>query len=126
MYTELPEKRQDLAIDFIPGEGEEVQEAVLEIPENGIAHKNGADVIIIYLNRLYKKDSTVIKYQALETFETFRRPCDMSIQSLKRMIKKFEKNSSIKKSITNNSKKVCTKPSHMVLKCLKTSLLMDY
>ena len=47
MYTELP-----------------------EIPENGIAHKNGADVIIIYLNRLYKKDSTVIKYQALETFET--------------------------------------------------------
>ena len=55
MYTELPEKRQDLAIDFIPGEGEEVQEAVLEIPENGIAHKNGADVIIIYLNRLFRK-----------------------------------------------------------------------
>ena len=38
---------------------------------NDIASKNGVDVTINRHNRLYKKDSTVKKYQALEAFETF-------------------------------------------------------
>ena len=49
---------------------------------------NGVDVIINRLNRLYKKDSTVTKYQALEAFETFRRPSNMSMQSFLNEFKK--------------------------------------
>ena len=52
----------------------------MEIPENNIASENGVDVLINHLKRLYKKDSAVTKYQALEAFEMFRQPCDMSIQ----------------------------------------------
>ena len=44
----------------------------MEIPENNIASEKGVDVILNHLNRSYKKDSTVTKYQALEAFETFR------------------------------------------------------
>ena len=86
MSTELPKKRQGPAL-VLSLEGE-AQEAALEIPENDIASENGVDFIINRLNRLYKKDSTITKYQALEAFETFRRPCDMSIQSF---LNEFEK-----------------------------------
>lgn len=40
------------------------------------------------LDRLFKKDSTVTKYQALETFEMFNCPSDMSVQSF---LNQFEK-----------------------------------
>ena len=33
------------------------------------------------MDRLFKEDSTIAKYQALGAFETFKRPSDMSIQS---------------------------------------------
>ena len=86
MYTELPKKCQGPALVlYLDGEA---QEAVLEIPENDIASENGVDVIINRRNRLYKKDSTVKKYQALEAFETFRGQCDMPIQSF---LHEFEK-----------------------------------
>ena len=38
-------------------------------------------VIIEHLSTLFKKDSTITKYQALEALETFRRPASMSIQA---------------------------------------------
>ena len=60
----------------------------METPENDIASVNGVDVIINRLNRLYKKDSTVTKYQALEAFETFRGPSNMSMQSFLNEFKK--------------------------------------
>ena len=79
MYTELPKKHQGPALVLsLKGEA---QEAVLEIPESDIASKYGVDVIIDHLNRLYKKDSTVTKYQALEAFKTSRQPCNISIES---------------------------------------------
>ena len=66
MYTELPKKRQGSALVFSL-EGE-TQKGVLEISENGIASENGVDIIINGFNRLYKKNSTVTKYQVLEAF----------------------------------------------------------
>ena len=39
------------------------------------------DAVIERLNRLFKKDSTITKYQALEAFERFKRPASMSIQA---------------------------------------------
>ena len=43
--------------------------------------ENDVDAITERLNRLFKKDSTITKYQALEAFETFSRPANMSIQA---------------------------------------------
>ena len=58
----------------------EALNAVLEIDESDISKENGVDFIIERLNRLFKKDSTVIKYQTLKAFMTFKRPSNMSIQ----------------------------------------------
>ena len=69
MYTELPKKCQGLAL--VLSLEEEAQEVVLEIPENDIASENCVDFMTNHRNRLYKKDSTVTKYQALVAFETF-------------------------------------------------------
>ena len=60
---------------------DEALDAVLEIDDEDITKENGVDAIIERLNKLFKKDSTITKYQALETFETFRRPASMSIQA---------------------------------------------
>ena len=56
-------------------------DAVLEIDDEDITKENDMDAITERLNRLFKKDSAVTKYQALEAFETFRRPASMSIQA---------------------------------------------
>ena len=58
----------------------EALDAVLEIDESDISKENGVDFIIERLNRLFKKDSTVIKYQTFKAFMTFKRPSNMSIQ----------------------------------------------
>ena len=59
---------------------DKVPDTVLEIDDEDIAKENGVNAIIERLNRLFNKDSTITKYQALEAFETFRRPASMSIQ----------------------------------------------
>ena len=59
---------------------DEALDAVLQIDESDTSKENGVDFIIERLNRLFKKDSTVIKYQTLKAFMTFKRPSNMSIQ----------------------------------------------
>ena len=59
----------------------EALDAVLEIDDEVVAKENGLDAIIERLNRLFKRDSTITKYQALEAFVTFRRPSSTSIQA---------------------------------------------
>ena len=78
MYTELPKTRQGPTL-VLSLEGE-AQDAALELPEDEIAQKNSVDAILHRLDGLFKKDSTITKYQALEAFEAFKRPSDMSIQ----------------------------------------------
>ena len=86
MYTELPKTSQGPALVLsLKGEA---QDAALELPEDEIAQENGVDAILRWLNRLFMKDSSINRYQALEAFETFKRPSDMSIQSF---LYKFEK-----------------------------------
>ena len=51
---------------------DEALDAVLEIDESDISKENGVDFIIERLNSLFKKDSTVIKYQTLEAFMRFK------------------------------------------------------
>ena len=78
-FTDLPKERQGSAL--VLSLEDEALDAVLEIDDEEIAKEDGVDAIIERLNRLFKKDSTITKYQALEAFETFRRPSNMSIQS---------------------------------------------
>ena len=59
----------------------EALDVVLELDDEDIGKDNGVDVIIDRLNKLFKKDSTITKYQILEAFETFKRPSTMSIQA---------------------------------------------
>ena len=75
--TDLPAHRQGSAL-VLPLE-DEASDAVLEIDDAEIAKDDGVDTIINRLNRLFKKDSTITKYQTVEAFETFRRPSNMSI-----------------------------------------------
>ena len=75
--TDLPAHRQGSAL-VLPLE-DEASNAVLEIDDAEIPKDDGVDAIINRLNRLFKKDSTITKYQTVEAFETFRRPSNMSI-----------------------------------------------
>ena len=55
-------------------------DAVLKTDDTVISRDDGVDAITNRLNRLFKKGSTITKYQVLEAFETFKRPSNMSIQ----------------------------------------------
>ena len=96
IYTELPGKRQSPALHL--------SLEILKIPDNNLANENAVDVIINQLNRLYKEDSEVTKYQALEALKL----------SDDHVICQY--NHSLM-----NLKRDRTKPSHMVLKCLEIS-----
>ena len=48
---------------------DEALDAVLEIDESNIGKENGVDFITERLNRLFKNDSTVTKYQAFQIFK---------------------------------------------------------
>ena len=51
---------------------DEALDAVLEIYDAEIVKDNGVYAIINGRNKLFKKDSSITKYQTLEAFETFR------------------------------------------------------
>ena len=51
----------------------EAQDAILELDTAVISGTDGVDKIIERLNRLYKKDEPAEKYNALESFETYKR-----------------------------------------------------
>ena len=85
-YTDLPKERQGTAL-FLSLEGE-VQDAVSELSEGEISSETGVKNIIDHLDKLFKKDQTLQKYQAPEASETFRRPISSSIQEF---LNEFEK-----------------------------------
>ena len=78
-FSDLPANRQGSAL--VLSLEDEALDAVLEIDESDISKENGVDFIIHCLNRMFKKYSTVTKYQALEVFRSFKRPSNMSIQA---------------------------------------------
>ena len=61
--------------------------AVLELEENEIYCNEGLDNILARLDRLYKKDETLQKFQWMEKFEAYSRTEDMTILQ---HISKFE------------------------------------
>ena len=85
-YTDLPKERQGAAM-FLSLEGE-AQDTVLELSDGEISSETGVKNIIDRLEKLFKKDETLQKYQALEAFETYPRPTSSSIQEF---LNEFEK-----------------------------------
>ena len=79
-FTNLPAstQRSALAVSL----EDEALDAVLEIDNEDIAKENGVDAITERLNRLFKKDPTITKYQALEPFEAFRRPASIKLNHM--------------------------------------------
>ena len=64
------------------------EEAVLELDEEQINHDDGMKNVLEKLDKLYLKDSTMEKFQALEAFDTCARKPNTSIQE---HIHKFDK-----------------------------------
>ena len=59
---------------------DEALDAALQIDDEDITKEKSADAIVECLNRLFRKDSTITKYQDLEAFEKFRRLTSRPIQ----------------------------------------------
>ena len=85
-FTSLEQEKQGPAI-VLSLEGE-AQDAILELSTNDITDKDGVDKIIACLNRLYEKDELTEKYNALESFETYKRKSNISIRDF---LTEFEK-----------------------------------
>ena len=64
MYTDLPKNCQGPAL-VLSLEGE-AQDVVLELNENDFSKENGIDLIIAQLDKLFKKNSTIAKFQVLK------------------------------------------------------------
>ena len=68
-FTNLPANRQGSAL--VLSLEDEALDAVLEIDDKDIAKENGVDAIIERLNRLFKKDYTITKYQRLYKMKSY-------------------------------------------------------
>ena len=66
----------------------EAHEAALQVSEDDLVKDNGIDYVINELDKLYKKDDTLKKFEILDSFETYRRPANTTI---KQYIIEFEK-----------------------------------
>ena len=75
--TTLETAKQGPAVLFALSD--EAQDTVLELEEDKIAHANGVNNIILCLDKLYLKDKTQTAFDALEAFESYKRPHELSI-----------------------------------------------
>ena len=92
-FTTLTAEKQGPAV-LLSLEGE-AQNAALELATADIATAGGVDKIIERLNKIYKKDELLQKYNDLEAFQTYKRPVNTSIRNF---LIEFEKRLSKTKS----------------------------
>ena len=76
-FTNLEAKRQGPAL-FLALQ-DDAQDAVLELDADKIKGIDGVEQIITCLDSLFKKDKTQCAFEALETFESYKRPKDLPI-----------------------------------------------
>ena len=57
----------------------EAEDKVLELSEDEIVSTSGVQNILSQLDKIYRKNSTVENFEALDSFETYRRPHDLSM-----------------------------------------------
>ena len=76
----------------------EAQEAALEVSSEDLAKDTGIDSVIAKLDKIYAKDVLSEKYNALEAFESYKRPSNLSVR---KFLVEFEKRYSKVKTITS-------------------------
>ena len=77
-FTSLPKDKQGGAVFMVLEE--EAQDAVLELNSEVLATDDGVKNILKSLDGLYEKDKTLSAFEALEEFENYKRPANMSIK----------------------------------------------
>ena len=78
-FTSLAKTEQGTAV-LLSLEGK-AQEAVLELSSDDISSETGVENIINRLDRIYLQDTLIKKYEALDNFENYKRPPDVSVSS---------------------------------------------
>ena len=76
--TSLPKADQGGAV-LMTLEGE-AEDKILELEEEQIIAENGIENILKHLDTIYKKNETVEKFEALDSFESYKRPSELSIK----------------------------------------------
>ena len=76
-FSSLDKKEQGTAV-LLSLEGK-AQEAVLEIDSDIISSEDGVTKIIERLDKIYLKDILIKKYEALDNFENYKRPNEVSV-----------------------------------------------
>ena len=77
-FTDLDKKKQGPAL--LLSLEDEAQDAALSLPQDEITSDDGVKKIIEKLDGLFKKDETLKKYHALDSFETYKRPPHITMQ----------------------------------------------
>ena len=77
-YTDLAKIKQGPAL--ILQLQDEAQETALTLTEDEIVSENGVQLIIEKLDKIYKQYETFKKSHTLETFETYKRPANTTMQ----------------------------------------------
>lgn len=72
----LPQDQGGAILMTLEGESED---KALELSEEDITSEEGVEKIIAQLDVLFKKNTTLEKFEALDSFETYRRSSDVSI-----------------------------------------------
>ena len=76
--TSLDSSKQGLAV-VLTLEGE-AQQAALEISSEDLSSNTGVNKIIERLDTIYKKDELVQRFDKLESFESYKRPNNLSMR----------------------------------------------
>ena len=76
-FTTLEKQKQGPAIAFTLSE--EAEDAVLQLGIESISSEEGVQNIIEVLDRLYLRDRTQLAFEALDDFENYKRPKELSI-----------------------------------------------
>ena len=90
LLTELPKTKQGPTI-LLSLEGE-AQEAALRVKTEDLVKEDGVQKITDELDKIYKKDATLNKYDALDKFDCYCRPAHVNInQYLLEFQRRFDK-----------------------------------
>ena len=93
-FTSIDKKEQGTAV-LLSLEGK-AQESVLELSKDEITADDGLSKVLAKLDKIYLKDTLIKKYEALDSFENYRRPSDVSVSDY---IHEFDKRYTKTKSL---------------------------
>ena len=64
------------------------QTAALQVPSTELVKDTGVETLIAHLDKIFLKDKLSLKFDAIEAFETYKRP---ELSSVKEFVEEFER-----------------------------------